>query len=153
MVQQYLNPCLHLPLIVSSSPPPRYAIRLSPPKRNVIVYFTSNHRSLVLVFCAWRITSIHHNAQEDSRDHPSSRYRSYMDTGKGKKCCYAMPAPNGSIRAIIRVFLSGRSRCRREKENAHRWVSTRSSNFGADKSVTVPARASRITAKRDMIYG
>lgn len=30
-------------------------------------------------------------------------------------------------------------------------MSTRSSNFGADKSVTVPARASRIRAKRDMI--
>ena len=42
-------------------------------------------------------------------------------------------------------------RKKRENANVHKCVSTRSSNIGADKSVTVPARASRIRAKRDMI--
>jgi hypothetical protein len=71
-----------------------------------------------------------HSAHEGPRDHPYHVVDLIVIQGK---CCYAMPAPNGSIR----------DRC----------VSTRSSNFGADKSVTVPARASRIRAKSDMIDG
>ena len=39
------------------------------------------------------------------------------------------------------------------ESHLHRCASTLSSNFGADKSVTVPARASRIRAKVDMIDG
>jgi hypothetical protein len=69
---------------------------------------------------------------------------------------YAIPAPSGSIRAMImRAFFCQDDGDLREKKkgNVHRCVSTRSSNFGADKSVTVPARASRIRAKRDMIDG
>jgi len=53
------------------------------------------------------------------------------DLGIQAKCCYAMPAPSGNIRDSC--------------------VSTLSSNIGADKSVTVPATASRMRVKRDMI--
>ena len=37
------------------------------------------------------------------------------------------------------------------RKDIHSCVRTRSNNFGADKSVTVPARASSINVMRDMI--
>lgn len=67
-----------------------------------------------------------------------------------------MPAPNGSIRAIRVVFVKTSEMSDGEirgngKGNVHRCVSTRSNNFGADRTVTVPAMASRIRVMRDMI--
>lgn len=84
-----------------------------------------------MVFGAWRITCvIVPRPQED----PETIRHDIIDLiGIQAKCFYAMPAPNGSTR----------DRC----------VSIRSSNFGTDKSVTVPARASRNRAKRDMVDG
>jgi hypothetical protein len=126
--------------------PPRSAFCLPPsPSLKCHRVFTSNRKSLV--FCAWRITSV-----MVSRKTQTIRHHVIDLTGlqEQAKCCYAMPAPNGNIRAM-RAFWSRRRYQRERKGNVHRCMSIRSSNFGADKSVTVPAMASRIRVIRDMI--
>ncbi len=54
---------------------------------------------------------------------------------------------------VLRAFRQDDADIRERIGHIHRCVSNRSSNFGADKSVTVPARASRIKVMRDMING
>ena len=54
---------------------------------------------------------------------------------------------------VLRAFRQDDADIRERIGHIHRCVSNRSSNFGADKSVTVPARASRIRVRRDMIDG
>ena len=144
MVQQITEHLSSAALIVSSSLPACSAIRL-PPQRNVIVY---SHKQ-PLFFCAWRMACII-VPRKTSETIPLSSTISHRDTGKGAAtwCRLLMVAS-----MLIRVFFVKHNGDIREKgkANVYRWVSTQSSNFGTDKSVTVPARASRIRAKRDII--
>ncbi|KAF8468682.1 hypothetical protein DFH94DRAFT_775299 [Russula ochroleuca] len=102
------------------------------------MHFTCSHKSLV--FCAWRITCV--LMLGTSTRHCVNNLVGMQDAAT--QCRPLMAA------SVLRAF---RQDDIREKGGGHlhRCASTRSSNFGADKIVTVPARASRSNAKRDMI--
>jgi len=69
-----------------------------------------------------------------------------------------MPAPNGNTHAVNGTRVGGlirttRKEARERKGSLHSRVSTRSSNRGADKSITVESRISRINEKSVMVNG
>jgi hypothetical protein len=100
------------------------------------MYTTRGHKSLV--FGAWGITCVIVLGTTGTTRH--------LIESAAMRCPPLMAA------SVLRAFRQDDASSREKgRGHLHRCASTRSSNFGADRIVTVPARASRIKDKRDMI--